>query len=611
MKIPKDVQKNMEKLSALQKKEDTKADEKIINKYGLKDDRVQSLIKLIQDTYGTDNTINLVKQRVDKELELKPIFINTIKSTIPKLKSPKKTDEKKDETPVVVVDLNEFKKSLDRWINLVDLFTPKFFDAYITKDDGVVVISFNLYKYLNFYFKSTPTETYSYLPNGMAYQAKHGAWKLFAKGELKKRFNQHLSQTLIRWGKNNVEYINKETRQLDQQLDQTVFNSKAPLPDDLMDTNLVAFNNGTYNFANGTVQHHSKNNYLMNIHDYWVDFDNPIAPETDKLLKGMMGDADTFFKEFIGYSFYPRHDVFQDFIFLHGQAGEGKSTLLNYLITSLFGKDNTSALDPQTIADRNDKFATSDLYRKELNVVPDISDGMLKDINALKGLVGGDYMRAQFKGQDSFKFASRAKNIWSANTLPSIKANDASRAIKDRVNVIEFINGDTRDANNDFWQHHDMNKVRSERPQFVAECLNLFHKVLQRHKEGQGRDSWTRTESIRKATNHWLKTNDPIGLWLESVRDENPSLLQDGYFVKDNAYSDYKIWCEGESRTPMNKGNLGKQLTSRFGFEDKRVKMPDGSFPRVWSNQDLKEQWNKGEHPVNEWNKKRGISIKE
>ena len=43
----------------------------------------------------------------------------------------------------------------------------------------------------------------------MVYQAKHGAWKLFAKGELKKRFNQYLSQILIRWGKNNVEYINK------------------------------------------------------------------------------------------------------------------------------------------------------------------------------------------------------------------------------------------------------------------------------------------------------------------------------------------------------------------------------------------------------------------
>ena len=599
--------KAMDKLKRMQDKENQASIKELKDKYGVEVEGLKPLIELIQKAYGVQDIMALIKQRTDKTLDLVPIYINKIKSTTPKLVSAKQNDD----DPVTSIDLKEFKNSLDRWVNLVDLFTPKFFDVYITKDDGVVVISFNLYKYLNFYFKTYPTETFSYLPNGMVYQAKHGAWKLFAKGELKKRFNQHLSQTLIRWGKNNIEYINKETRQLDQQLDQTVFNSKAPLPDDLMDTNLVAFNNGTYNFANGTVQHHSKNNYLLNIHDYWVDFDNPTAPETDKLLDDMVGDASTFFKEFIGYSFYPRHDVFQDFIFLHGKAGEGKSTLLNYLITSLFGKENTSALDPQTIADRTDKFATSELYRKELNVVPDISDGMLKDINALKGLVGGDYMRAQFKGQDSFKFASRAKNIWSANTLPSIKANDASRAIKDRVNVIEFINGDTRDANNDFWQHHDMNKVRSERPQFVAECLNLFHKVLQRHKEGQGRDSWTRTESIRKATNHWLKTNDPIGLWLESVRDENPSLLQDGYFVKDNAYSDYKIWCEGESRTPMNKGNLGKQLTSRFGFEDKRVKMPDGSFPRVWSNQDLKEQWNKGEHPVNEWNKKRGISIKE
>lgn len=598
--------KAMDKLKRMQDKENQASIKELKDKYGADVESLEPLMELIQKAYGVQDIMALIKQRTDKTLDLVPIYINKIKSTTPKLVSAKQNDD----DPVTSIDLKECKESLERWVNLVDLFTPRFFDVYLSKDYEVI-ISFNLYKYLNFYFKTYPTKTYSSLPNGITYQPRHGAWKLLAKGELKKRFNQYLSQTLNKWGLNNVNYNNSVTRQLDQQLDQRTFDGVSPLPDDLMNTNLVAFNNGTYNFANGTVQHHSKSNYLLNIHDYWVDFDNPTAPETDKLLDDMVGDASTFFKEFIGYSFYPRHDVFQDFIFLHGKAGEGKSTLLNYLITSLFGKDNTSALDPQTIADRSNKFATSGLYRKELNVVPDISDGMLKDINALKGLVGGDYIRAEFKGQDSFKFISRAKNIWSANTLPSIKANDASRAIKDRVNVIEFINGDTRDANNDFWQHHDMNKVRSERPQFVAECLNLFREVLQRHKDGKGRDSWTRTESIRKATNQWLKTNDPIGLWLESVRDENPSLLQDGYFVKDNAFYDYKYWCKRENRTPMNKGNLGKQLTSRFGFENKRVKMPDGSFPRVWSNQDLKEQWNKGEHPVNDWNKKRDYSDEE
>lgn len=382
-------------------------------------------------------------------------------------------------------------------------------------------------------------------------------------------------------------------------------NRQADSPEELIKPYLVAFRNGTYNFKTNQLQLHNMNDYLLNLHNYSIDLENPHAPHTDKLLADMMGDAATFFKEFIGFCFYPNHAVLQDFVILNGASGEGKSTILHYIKEDLFGPKNSSALDPQTMGDRNNRFATSDLYGKELNVVPNISDKLIQDVNVLKGLVGGDSIRAEFKQERSFTFISRAKNIWSANNLPALRSSDANSALADRANVIQFINGDTRRNDNHFWQHHDMAKVKAERPQFVAECLNLFYQVLQRHAQGKGRDSWTRTDTIRKATQEWLKHNDPVSEWLENVKEENPQLFQDGYFLKDQAYTDYKNWCMDDGRTILKRSNLGAILCSRYGFENKKVYTSTG-HRYCWVNKTLKQEWDK---IVSNWNETRSFSL--
>lgn len=585
----------MNKLKELQKEDDDKFVSKIKADFGIGQDFNKELEGLICETYHVYNIINLFRE---SNLTLKPLNLSYAISTYKKY---------------VTFDVENGpngkgkNNSLNCLMKIIDYFSPRWIYLKETdKQDKPVKLCVDWMKYVQDYFHKYPFETFPAFGNGIEYKSVFGAWKILNAGELSNTFNKGLIKTLNKWSLNQSSIINYGIRQTSTLIKALTLNRKVDIPEGLLSDHLVAFRNGTYNFNTNKLQSHNKDNYLLNLHRYDVDLRNTQAPNTDKLLNDMMGSSDTFFKEFIGYCFYPNHSVFQDFIILNGEGGEGKSTLLNYIRNDLFGATNVSALDPQTMADRNNRFATSDLYGKELNVVPDISDKLIKDIDVIKGLVGGDAIRAEIKGKQAFSFVSRAKNIWSANKLPTLRSSDINRALADRANVIKLINGDTRQQSNHFWQTHDMDKVKSERPQFVGECLTLFHEVLIRHNKGMGKDSWSKNQAIKVSTEAWLKHNDPVGEWLESVREETPSLLQGGFFIKDDAFFDYKWWCDHEGRTPLNKNNLGEALCLRYGFENKRVHLNNGAFPYCWVNHNLKKEWD-GEN-IN-WSKKRPIKL--
>lgn len=563
-----------------QKRSQAEREKELTDKYGL-DDTTQELQDYICSVYNVDDIKELL---LDDALRFKPLSIYEVVDTFDK-------EEYTDQDEETKFFLTE---SGDQWLNLAKYFIPRWVKLSLAKTTGNIKVYYNWYLYTVDYFKNHPTNTFSEYQAGIAYYRKNGAWKVMKKDELTSKFDKALVNNLIPWGIVDDKVMNAGITRAKKLITSQVFNDNASRPEKLSKDKLVAFNNGTYNFATGQKQEHSKDDYLLNIHDYDVDFSSHEAPETDKLLTGMMGQpAAKFFKEYIGYCFYPNHDIFQDFIFLLGEGGEGKSTLLNYIQHDLFGSDNTAALDPQTMNSDTDRFATSDLYGKEVNIVPDISSKPLPDVAKLKGLLGADPIAVQFKFGNRFKMTSRAKNIWSANKLPPIRSDDVGQAMSDRVNVIKLINGDTRKGDNNFWQKHDMNKVRSERSQFVGECLYLFQQVLKRFNEGKGQDSWSKPTTVKDGAQNWLTNNDPVEQWLTSVKEENASLFEDGYFVKQNAYNDYKIWCKEEGRLPMKKSNLQDALLTRFGFEYKRVHTPNEGQPYCWVNQALADKWDK------------------
>lgn len=479
------------------------------------------------------------------------------------------------------------------WKRLAERFTPVWIHFAIAKKEGRAFPRFNWFLYTQDYFEHNPILTFPEYHPGIKYEKKNGAWKLLKNETADNTFSQDLIKSLQRWGIVDDKVMNTGLNSTKKLTVSQTFCGRVNRPTELAHgKRLAAFNNGTYNFETGQVQPHLQSDYLLNIHNYDVDFNSHSAPETDRMLQAMLGPAATFFKEFIGYCFYPSHDIFQDFILLHGQGGEGKSTLLRYIEQDVIGTDNFCAITPHNMAEGQDRFNTSALYGKEANIVPDISSKPLPDISLIKGLLGADSIDIQFKFKDHFTMTSCAKNIWSANKLPTIQSDDVNRAIADRANVIEVINGNTRNASNHFWANHNMAVVKKERPQFVGECLYLFQQVLKRFKQGQGKESWTKPETIKKATQDWLTNSDPIKQWLDSVKEECPSLFEGGYFVKKDAYDDYRIWCQQEGRKAMKKQKWVEALTTRFGFMNQRHRQENGSRPYCLVNGQLAKQWN-------------------
>ncbi|MFC1955328.1 phage/plasmid primase, P4 family [Chloroflexota bacterium] len=133
----------------------------------------------------------------------------------------------------------------------------------------------------------------------------------------------------------------------------------------------------------------------------------------------------------------------QRFIILVGDGANGKSTFLS-LLRTFMGDNNCSSVTLQSLS--HNRFASSELYGKFVNIYPDLPSTLVRDTGLLKALTGGDSISAERKFERGFTFVNTAKLIFSANKPPMI--DDESYAIWRRAVIIKFPNrfsGETRD----------------------------------------------------------------------------------------------------------------------------------------------------------------------
>ena len=126
-------------------------------------------------------------------------------------------------------------------------------------------------------------------------------------------------------------------------------------------------------------------------------------------------------------------EIQKAFIFLGKTAGNGKSTLLK-VIDELIGDSNISHITLQSL--QQDKFSSSSLTNKLLNMVAELPRNHLKTIEVFKSLVTGDKMAAEKKYKDSFTIKPYAKNLFTANELPRV--DDKSDGYFRRLNILIF-----------------------------------------------------------------------------------------------------------------------------------------------------------------------------
>ncbi len=163
-------------------------------------------------------------------------------------------------------------------------------------------------------------------------------------------------------------------------------------------------------------------------YDEWDDYVDEWAED---------GYADAL-QEYVGYCLHigalPLHRA----LLLVGSGANGKGTFL-HVVRSLLGRENTSSIELQTLA--NEKDALADFYGALANIDDDLSARKLgQGLGMFKKLVGGDRVRARRLYEDGFEFDATGKHLYAANEVPDVNVPDDDEAFWRRWLLVEFPN---------------------------------------------------------------------------------------------------------------------------------------------------------------------------
>ena len=127
------------------------------------------------------------------------------------------------------------------------------------------------------------------------------------------------------------------------------------------------------------------------------------------------------------------------FFILTGKSGGGKGTACD-LISNIFGSDKVGGIQLQELTIDN-RFATSHLENKQVNIMYDASTKPVTDTGLLKSITGYDDIPIEHKGKDKYMIPRDEvpDMVLACNNIPNFK-NGIEEAIAQRVVLFEYKN---------------------------------------------------------------------------------------------------------------------------------------------------------------------------
>lgn len=144
------------------------------------------------------------------------------------------------------------------------------------------------------------------------------------------------------------------------------------------------------------------------------------------------------FFEFVGYILTSGNFLNAWFIFA-GIGGAGKGVATN-IITAIFGSENVGHLPLQQLT-TDDRFATSNLVNKQINIVTDSPTKPIQETGILKAITGYDDIPIEFKGKDKSVLPKEEVPdfLTVCNNFPRF-ASGFDMQIIQRIIIFEFLN---------------------------------------------------------------------------------------------------------------------------------------------------------------------------
>lgn len=254
---------------------------------------------------------------------------------------------------------------------------------------------------------------------------------------------------------------------------------------------------------------------------------------------------------------------------LVGSGSNGKSTYLS-LLERFLGRENISSLSLQDLCE--DKFRLAQLVGKLANIHADLPKNPVRYTGIFKMLTGGDVLTAERKYKDPFEFVNKAILIFSANELPKI--NDNTYAFWRRWIIIEFPN------------KFERNPKLIDELTTDEELSGFLNKVLDVLTEIEERGDVTKTDTVEKIKEEWLKKSNPVYAFVQECIEVKPG----AYETKDDVYQAFVEFCNENDLEALPKNKFAQELQRLIPVLKQSRKRIGRERVMVWENIRLKKQ---------------------
>jgi len=270
--------------------------------------------------------------------------------------------------------------------------------------------------------------------------------------------------------------------------------------------------------------------------------------------------------EWIGFGLYRRYFLKKGCIWT-GPKDTGKTTMAKLLI-DFFGEENTSSVDLQSLSKKGNKFASSSLHERHVNIFDDMSAGDVTDTSTFKIAVGTGWMAAEKKFGDSWKFKNYSKLTFTCNTIPSVKEIDDD-AFFDRWVIITFNN--TIEKKDPFF---------SDKLAQPAELSGLLNITLEKLQILLKRGAFSYNKPPEDVKREMITSGDSIAAFVYDALEQGQH--EGDHVPNDEMWDAYQQYTYSRTLAKQSRRKLGERLPIVASYIQ-GGKTDDGKT-RVWRN---------------------------
>lgn len=247
-------------------------------------------------------------------------------------------------------------------------------------------------------------------------------------------------------------------------------------------------------------------------------------------------------------------------LLLKGKAGTGKSTL-GKIVSKLMPPGSTCSVPLQ---DWEHEYNRAELVGKLFNFVPELAiDEPIGGLDNVKKIIFGERTSARQIYSQVQSFYPQAAHLFCANGLPNMRKADP--AVFKRFVQLEVTGKVVRGTANENTEF-DQELIDAELPGILRVLVEAFERashdrMMKTPSTSNGLPILAETQG---ANDDWKNKSDAVAVWLSEEFEFDAGMSARQSPTISALYSDFKLWCQDNGYTLMNRGSFKQQVSNSY-----------------------------------------------